>query len=177
LKKTIIVVLIIIFSALYYNAQAAIVVFRTSPDNTRAVFSGLSDKQLFGLMIYGESLKNASFEGKLAVASVALERNDDYRWGIKKILLRPEWFSCFNPTDSGYPQLKKIALNYAYFLKRCRGLKECYSIAEALMNGSLNRHELIAKYHVTHYAAINIENKWIKTMTVVAVIDGHKFLV
>jgi hypothetical protein len=163
-------------------SNANITVFRTSPDNTRAVFSHLNETKLFGLMIWAESLKTSSFEGRLAVGSVALERNDGYRWGIKKTLLHYDnykygWFSCFNPDDKGFQHLKRIALNFSYYFKRLNGLQESCRIATALLNGSQSRHKMVAEHRVKHYAAIGCENEWTRKMTVVAVLDGHKFLV
>jgi Cell Wall Hydrolase. len=177
-NKLTLFLLVLSFMFLQWSvSDASIVALRTSPDNTRAVFAHLNGKQIFGLMIWAESLENSSFEGKLAIGSVALERNDYYRWGIKKICLQPRSFSRFNPDGKRFQLIKKIALNFDYYSKRMKGLQECYLVAEMLLNGSLPRHKLITNYNVKHFAAINCENGWTCKMTIVAVLDGHKFLV
>jgi hypothetical protein len=177
MKKIFTLILTISFLFLFFGiSHAGIVVLKTSTDNTRTVFNQLSAKQLLGLTIYAESRKNSSIEGRNAVGSVILERNDYYRWGVKKIILQPLWFSPFNPTDKGFYQLKLTALNFRYYLKKNSSLQESYLVAEMLLNGSMPRHKVIAEYGVQHFTTIKCENRWTRKMVVVAVLDGHKFL-
>jgi hypothetical protein len=177
MKKIFISILIISFSLFAFGiSEASIVAINTSSDNTRNVFKNLSQKDLFGLMIWAESRKDSSFEGKLAVGSVVLERKDFYRWGVKKIILQPKWFSPFNPDDKNFKQIKSIALNFKRYLKTDKTLQESTLIAENLLNGYLHRHKIIADYRVKHFVALKVENRWTRKMVTVAVLDGHKFM-
>jgi len=144
-------------------------------DNPRAVFYQLSTKQLLGLMVAAESRENSSIEGRNAIASVALERNDYYGWGLKKIILHPKWFSSFNPDNQNFPKVRSIALNFRAALKKQKSLQESYLVADMLMKGTLPRHKVIVEYGVMHYAAIHVKNNWTRKMTVVMVKDGHNF--
>jgi hypothetical protein len=147
------------------------------------VFQRLPEKKLLALMIYGEARSN-SFEGKVAVASVAMERVDYVESIIgkengilRKVLLKPKQFSCFNETDTQYDELFYIAYNWNYEIKINDSLRQCYGIAKGIINKQIQRHPVVVQYKIKNYMTSETIKDWEKGMRIVLVLDGHKFLV
>lgn len=69
------------------------------PEPTKP-FAGQSSLTLLAMLVFGEA-RGETFEGKLAVANVPLNRLEAHGYGsdLTTIILRPWQFSCFNVKD------------------------------------------------------------------------------
>jgi spore germination cell wall hydrolase CwlJ-like protein len=74
----------------------------------KIIFNKLSVLEAIALTIYGEA-RGESWEGKLAVGFVIMNRSRLWKKSIKEIVYAPNQFSCYLSNDPNYPLLRKIA--------------------------------------------------------------------
>jgi hypothetical protein len=144
-------------------------------------FLKLSGAQMLALTLYGEC-RGESTEGKIAVASVILERVDKQSWfglTILSVCLKPLQFSCFNPDNVNYPKLLHISEHWDETMEDDSALKACWTIALGLLSGNIPRTPEIAAKHCVNYMtpAARDDVSWDDRMAVIATIGGHIFLV
>jgi hypothetical protein len=168
-------IIILILSAFFLYGTA--VAQPNVVENPRAVFYHLNTKQVLALTIWAESNKKSSIEGRWMIGSVPLEIREWRHWSVKSICLHPKWFSCYNDWDKGYPLVEKVARDFKGSLKKYQSLKESYLIVDMLLSGALPIHPVIDKYGIRNFAKVNCHNKWINNMEVIAIVDGHKFMI
>lgn len=140
-------------------------------------FGHLGDAQIMALTIYGEA-RGESYEGKVAVGSVILERVDHRAWdgtNIQDVCLMPYQFSCFLPDDPNFAALKLIAEDWDTKIMRSVVLRVCYNIASLLITGALDRTKEIAETHATQYKTTSCRASWAKKMQKIATIGNHEY--
>jgi len=144
-------------------------------------FGHLDDKQLLALTVYGEARGERPI-GKIAVASVILERVDHRDWDgntIREVCLMPYQFSCYLPDDPNFPKLMKIAQNWEATIAgsdpESASLLECYKIAAGLLSGVIPRDSIIVKFHATQYKTVTCHAGWADRMKRVTTIGAHEF--
>lgn len=144
-------------------------------------FGHLNDRQLLGLVIYGEA-RGESEEGRIAVGSVILERVDHRDWDgktIQEVCLMPYQLSCFLPGDPNFQALKLIADDWPSKVMHSLELRECYSVAACLIAGETPRTKIIADNHCCQYVTSayrkQVKKGWWSTMKLIATIDHHEF--
>lgn len=110
---------------------------RASCNNS--VFDALSDEQMLCLTLYGEA-RGEPYEGKVAVAYVIKNRLKTGRWGnsIKKVVLSPFQFSCYNCDDPNRAVLEEIARNWDSYIQKNRKLQECCKVAKEVLSGAVS---------------------------------------
>jgi cell wall hydrolase len=119
---------------------------------------------LLTMCIYGES-RSESYEGKLAIGYVVMNRLHERKWfgkTLREVILKPYQFSCFNRNDPNYRKL---------FKPKARYWKECFKAAwnaysklgEDPTDGS------------NHYCRYNITPRWIHKMDQKKRIGNHIF--
>jgi hypothetical protein len=110
---------------------------RASCDNS--VFGALSDEQMLCLTLYGEA-RGEPYEGKVAVAYVIKNRLKTGRWGnsIKKVVLSPFQFSCYNCDDPNRAVLEEIARNWDSYIQKNKKLQECCKVAKEVLSGAVS---------------------------------------
>ena len=116
-------------------------------------FLKLDDAQLMALTIYGEA-RGESYDGKVSVGTVILERVDHRDWDgktIKEVCLKKWQFSCYNENDPNRGKLLNIAEQWDEAMATNPVLNECYGIAAGLLNGSIPRTPEIAEAHACQY--------------------------
>lgn len=136
-------------------------------------FENLSDAQLLALCLYGEA-RGESAEGKIAVGSVILERARRGGWygrTIRDVILKPYQFSCFLKTDPNYPKLVRIAQQWDDRMAANAALRDCFRIAQGLLNGDIDR----SPEGATHYHTKGVDPAWDDRMRFVAAIGNHDF--
>ena len=141
------------------------------------IFSGLTEAQIMALTIYGEA-RGESYDGKVAVGSVILERVDHREWDgdtIHEVCLMPYQFSCYLPGDPNFHALKLIAENWPSKFMRSQVLQECYQVADGLIHGDIPRTPEIAAAHCCQYKTVSCKASWAKNMRLVATINHHQF--
>ena len=127
---------------------------------------------LLALLIYGEA-RGEPYEGRVAVAQVAANRakRPKWRWGevglswrsnLKRVILQPNQFSCFNDGDRSLETLPD-ADNEVW--------RECKAIALGVML------ELLPDYshEANHHHAEGVMPSWAGGETPVAHIGAHFF--
>lgn len=137
-------------------------------------FKKLTTVQLMALAIYGES-RSESFEGKLAVGTVIMERYRQFNRSVKQVILDPMQFSSFNEFDGQYATLHNIAIKWKQNYKNLTMLRECYIIATGLLNGTLPEHQLLANNSVTHFKTADVRPRWSVKLRYVCTIGNHQF--
>jgi len=140
-------------------------------------FGHLSDDRLLALTIYGEA-RGESREGKIAMASVVLERVEHRNWDgrtVKEVCLMPWQFSCFLPGDPNFPQLARIAEDFDAALGKSAALVICHDIARGVLDGRIPRDPIVAATHAVQYCTVDCRPKWAAKMREVAQIGRHIF--
>lgn len=92
--------------------------------------------------------------GKIAVASVIIERVDRRKWdgeSVREVCLWPKQFSCFNPDDKQRPKLMGMAQHFEASLLVDVQLKECYRIASGILGNTIPRDFDIMRTHCCQY--------------------------
>lgn len=84
---------------------------------------------LLALQVWGEA-RGEEYEGKIAVAFVAVNRSLQKRSTIARELLRPKQFSCFNQDDPNFPKLKRA--------HETKEWKSCFNAALHVYAGSVS---------------------------------------
>lgn len=145
-------------------------------------FGHLTDQQLMALTIYGEA-RGEEYAGKVAVASVILERVKHRKWDgedIQSVCLMPYQFSCFLPDDPNFPALKLIAADWDNKFMQSAELRECCNVVALLMSGSILKTAAIEENHACQYLTTALRKSkacpaWAKKMKLVATIGNHEF--
>jgi hypothetical protein len=140
-------------------------------------FGHLDDVELLALTIFGEA-RGERDQGKIAVASVILERVEHRDWDgttIKGVCLCPEQFSCYLPKDKNFRLLEQIAGDWQAALARSSSLRTCYGIAAGLLSGAIARDPIVAANHATQYLTVDCTAAWEAKMRKVATIGAHEF--
>ena len=140
-------------------------------------FGHLPDDRLLALTIYGEA-RGESRDGKIAMASVVLERVDHRNWDgdtIHAVCLMPWQFSCFLPGDPNFPQLARIAEDFDAALQKSAALVVCHDIARGVLDGRIPRDPIVAATHAVQYCTVDCRPKWAAKMREVAQIGRHIF--
>lgn len=116
-----------------------------------------------------------SYEGKVAVAEVIVNRAEDPRWPdeLDEVVLQKMQFSCYNPGDpvaSRMPDLKS-AEGEAVFQDCCRAVAE--ALTGRRLTGGAN--------HYLNVRAVEKETggklpSWYDKTKVTAIIGNHEFL-
>lgn len=141
-----------------------------------ACFKELDDARLIAICLYGEA-RGESLSGKIAVASVIMNRVKKDGWfgsTIKEVILKPKQFSCFNDKDPNRRKLVMIAQNWDYFFQKDKALRECYYVAEKVIEGTTFQDNV---FGATHYKTAKCRASWADSMNLVAVIDNHEFYI
>lgn len=124
----------------------------------------------FGLLadVVWHEARGESFEGKVAVAEVILERLRDPRWpnDIEGVVLQPWQFSCFNENDPNSSKRPKPSDRTGW-----NAFRECCEAAAQAMGGS----NLTGQ--ANHYVNLGVARPaWYDQAKVTAVIGAHTFL-
>lgn len=137
------------------------------------IIANLSEKQLFTLCLYGEA-RGEPIEGKIAVASVIINRLKRGRWygkSLRGVILKPLQFSCFNEDDPNKKKIEIIAQNFIEYLHSYEQLRECYWVAVGFLDCWITSN--VGK--ATHYHTKSINPKWDDKMKLIATIGNHEF--
>ena len=137
------------------------------------LFEALRDDQLLALCIYGEA-RGESIEGKIAVASVIMNRVEHPRWWgrhLRGVILRPWQFSCFNEADPNFKYLKQMAGSFKFNLDYSPALKECFWVAQGILNNSLRSNVGDA----THYHTLKVTPSWRMKLRMIKTLGSHIF--
>jgi len=165
------------------------------PEHAR-IFKLLADWQLLGLNIEREA-SGESREGRIAVATVTLERVDHRKWDgntIQEVILWPWQFSWTMPeAEKGCSYYKEhgpmyydhavwIAANWVEAYAHDETLRECAAVASGMLQGTIPRDPDLAAVHCCQYlnpkTAAGTRVKWIKAgMKPVKIIANHEFFV
>lgn len=143
-----------------------------APD-INACFRTLTDTQLMALCIYGEA-RGESLAGKIAVAHTIMNRVKLPKWWgrtIQDVILKPKQFSCFNDGSKNRLTLRAIAADWDRAFQRNRVLRECYLVAEGVIEGDIRDNTDGA----THYNTIDCDPSWDDAMVRTDVIGNHEF--
>lgn len=119
---------------------------------------------LLTMCIYGEA-RSESYEGKLAIGCVAMNRLTEGNWygrNLREVLLKPLQFSCFNKNDPNYPKLFKPKANV---------WKDCFKAAW----NSYSKLGDDPTLGSTHYCRYTITPKWVEQMKKMNQIGDHIF--
>lgn len=147
-------------------------------------FLALNEKQVVGLTIYREAGGEPA-EGKIAVATVILERVDHRDWDgctPKEVCLKRRQFSCFNEFDKGYGKTLHTAEAWDECMATDFCLMDCYGIAVGILSGMIPRHPILSAVHCCQYlnprVAPEAKERWIASgMEMVLVVGRHEFFV
>lgn len=112
--------------------------------------------------------RGESFEGKVAVAEVILERMRDPRWpdDPEGVILQPWQFSCFNQNDPNASLRPKPTDRKGWYaFQEC-----CEAVAEAVGGSNLTKGS-------NHYVNLSVARPlWYSPDKVTATIGAHTFL-
>lgn len=136
-------------------------------------FKRLSDTQLMAVCIYGEA-RSESLAGKIAVAHVVMNRTKLPKWWgttIREVILKPKQFSCFNEGDKNRLALRAIAANWNKAFQKNRILRECFYVAEGVIEGDLRDNT----YGATHYNTLGCDPTWDDHMICTDTTLQHEF--
>ena len=136
-------------------------------------FRSLTDAQLMAVCIYGEA-RGESLAGKIAVAHTIMNRVRLPKWWgktIREVILKPRQFSCFNDGDKNRLALRAIAADWGRAFQKNRILRECYYVAEGVIEGDLRDNTDGA----THYHTTGCDPSWDDKMALTDTIGDHAF--
>ncbi|MBP7530187.1 MAG: cell wall hydrolase, partial [Syntrophorhabdaceae bacterium] len=110
------------------------------PKRPTECFLTLDDTQLLTLCIYGETGKKLVTGHQLGVASCVMNRARNLTGRgagvtLKDVILAPRQFPCFQEGNPNRLGLMAIACGWDKAFQRNRHLRECFRIAEGVMNG------------------------------------------
>lgn len=149
------------------------------------IFKALADWQLMGLCIEREA-SGEPREGRIAVATVILERVDHRNWDgktIQEVILKPWQFSWTMEQcgKSYYEEAVYIAGNWVEAYANDEALQECCKVATGMLQGTVPRDPDLASAHCCQYmnpktAEKGQEAKLLKAgMKIVKEIGRHRF--
>ena len=146
----------------------------------KQLFLAMNKVEILGLCILMEA-GTESYEGKVAVGSVVLNRVDHPGWGwgnsIHTVIMKPYQFSWLNTkppqkvTDPQYAKAVKIARQFGE--TEFPGLDNCCMIADSLLSGETKRNVRAMHYYADYIKAPD----WAAKMKVEAKIGRHIFLI
>lgn len=98
-------------------------------DESIASIKRMPDEEVLARTLWAEA-RGESYDGKVAVAHVILNRVKHPSWGdtIKEVVLQRKQFSCFNSNDKNLPKLIS-ANDEQYYI--------CLDIAEKVIRGEI----------------------------------------
>lgn len=133
----------------------------------------LDDTQLLALCIYGETGKKSITGQQLGVASCIMNRAKNRYAGqtLQDVILSPVQFPCFQVGNPNRLGLTAIAGGWDKAFQKNKYLRECYRIAELVMNGDLPDNVSGA----THYRRNKDQAPWSEAKELVAVIGDYEF--
>jgi len=149
----------------------------------KKIFESLVDWQLLGLNIEREA-GGESYEGRVAVGTVTLERVDHRDWDgktLKEVILKRWQFSWTMPEagEDYYEKAVWIASNWVDAYRKTKSLQECCEIAMGLLNGQIPRDPDLAncyQYMNPKTAEPGQEAKLLKSvMKIIKNIGAHRF--
>jgi hypothetical protein len=121
-----------------------------------ATFGHLTDAQLMAADVWAEA-RGETREGKIAVASVIMERVEHRDWDgqtVNEVILCPWQFSSFLPTDPNFRLLQEMAADFTLAVAKSPSLQTCLGIAEGILAGAIPRDPIIAANNCTQYVTI-----------------------
>jgi len=136
----------------------------------------LSVIELMTLTLYGES-RGESWEGKIAIAYVILNRSRLWHKTIRDVCLAKNQFSCWNSNDYNYAILINLAKAYDANMPNNKALQLCQQCAEMAYLAPAES----TVDDATFYRVKGTKNKWfdnaVKTGTLVYLksIKTHEF--
>jgi len=139
-------------------------------------FLKLDDTQLLALCLYGETGKMPVTGQQLGIAwgvmnrlKVLNRRVDQIT--LQSVVLSSRQFPCFQEGNPNRLGLMAIACGWDKAFQRNKHLRECYRIAESVMNGDLPDNVSGA----THYRRSKDQVPWSEAKELVAVIGDFEF--
>jgi spore germination cell wall hydrolase CwlJ-like protein len=124
------------------------------------------DAYVVALTIFAEA-KGETPEGRLAVASVIWNRAHGHKDMLAEVCLMNKQFSCWN----GKAGEKLLSLDESKLNKKESAIfQECLKVARDMMDG-----KFVPQVTATHYHSKDVNPKWARQMTKVAVIGRHIF--
>ena len=128
-------------------------------------------EHILAITLYGEA-RGERTEGKIAVAHVIQNRQQDPRWpnSIGEVCIQNKQFSCWNQNDPNYP----ILVNKLFETRNTdphKAWRECLWVAGGVLRGYLADNTLGAN----HYHTKSIRPSWSEKMTVTVEIGNHIF--
>ena len=142
-------------------------------------FGHLNDDEIMALTIWAES-RGEPLPGKVAVGTVILNRVRLRQWDgntIMEVCLWPKQFSCSNPDDKQRTVLVDFAEDREFSFEHSASLKDCYVLAQGLINGVIRKDEDIWQSKCCQYltTAAKQHCNWWKSMRFVKKIGNHEF--
>jgi hypothetical protein len=136
----------------------------------------LDDTQLLALCIYGETGKRPVTGPQLGIAWCVMNRLKvlNQRVGevtLRSVVLSSRQFPCFKEGNPNRLGLMAIACGWDKAFQRNKHLRECYRIAEGVMNGDLPDNVSGA----IHYRRSKDQAPWPEAKELVAVIGDYEF--
>lgn len=155
----------------------------------KKLFEFLTDWQLMGLCIEREA-SGESYEGRVAVGTVILERVDHRDWDgktIQEVILK-SWQFSWTMEEAGksyYEESVRIAANWVDEYRKREDLQVCCLIATGMIQDSIPRDPDLAVVHCCQYLnpnasknAAKTKEKWLVAgMKVIKSIGHHEFFV
>jgi len=146
------------------------------PKRPAECFVKLDDTQLLALCIYGETGKKPVTGKQLGIAWCVMNRLKvlNRRVGevtLKNVVLSSRQFPCFQEGNPNRLGLMAIACGWDKAFQRNKHLRECYRIAEGVMNGDLPDNVSGA----IHYRRSKDQAPWSEARQLVAVIGDFEF--
>jgi len=144
-------------------------------------YGHLSDAQVIAMTLWGEA-RGEPRAGKIAVASVILERVEHRKWDgqtIKEVCFWPCQFSCYLDTDPNVRHLISFAADFDQAVEENKALAECLEVAQGILNSSIPRDADIARTHACQYLAprckMTMSVPWWKDFKFIKRVGGHEF--
>ncbi|MHB8110886.1 MAG: cell wall hydrolase [Syntrophorhabdaceae bacterium] len=136
-------------------------------------FLSLDEIKLLALCVYGMAAKEP-VGIKLGIASVIMNRTRVHvKLGksLKDVVLALGQFPCFQEGNLQRLGLMAIAGSWDKAFQRNKSLRECYRIAEGVINGDFPDNVSGA----FHYKKSGEQDPWTQAMTLVTVIGDYEF--
>lgn len=139
-------------------------------------FKSLTTERIMALALYGES-RNESTEGKLAVATVILNRQRLFGLNIHDVILQKNQFSPFMSRDRQYSQMLKLAKYWPtkFETKKELMLYECLMISRGLITNTMIAHQKIERSGAAYFKAVYCRSSFHNSLIFVARIGNHQF--
>lgn len=139
-------------------------------------FRSLPTERIMALALYGES-RDESTEGKLAVATVILNRQRLFGLNIHDVILQKNQFSPFMSRDRQYQQMLKLAKYWPtkFETKKELMLYECLMISRGLITNTMIAHQKIEKSGAAYFKAVYCRSSFHSGLIFVARIGNHQF--